>query len=197
PHRRDTAGERCGQEGPRRQPDVDVEVSRLAVDEEVVERLQAAALVGPARDCPARQDESYPRVSLPRPEIALVNDGEPHVPSLLPELPHSLSGCLHPPRLAIIMPAPTLVRSRDFLDPPEAMARCSNRLLGRGVQVKKPRQPPGASPHMRAHPTADFVQPPHIWPGCEIEVVSGRFRSGKGRCGESDRQQRAPGGCRY
>src|SRR5262249_37565538 len=52
-----------------------------AVDEEVVEGLQAPKLVGTARDRAARQDERDPRVSLADREVTLVNDGEPHASS--------------------------------------------------------------------------------------------------------------------
>src|SRR5439155_14377803 len=58
--------------------DVDVEVGGLAVDEEVVEGLQAAELVGAAGDRTARQHQRHARVLLPRREVALVDDGEAH-----------------------------------------------------------------------------------------------------------------------
>src|SRR5207253_3896979 len=72
------AGEGGRQEGAGREADVDVEVGGLAVDEEVVERLQATELVGAAGDRPARQHQRHARVLLPRCEVALVDDGEAH-----------------------------------------------------------------------------------------------------------------------
>ncbi len=48
------------------EPDVDVEVGRLAVDEEVVERLQAAELVRAAGDRAPGQDERDARALLAR-----------------------------------------------------------------------------------------------------------------------------------
>src|SRR5205814_10502612 len=72
------AGEGGRQEGAGREADVDVEVGGLAVDEEVVERLQAAELVGAAGDRPARQHQRHARTLLPRREVALVDDGEAH-----------------------------------------------------------------------------------------------------------------------
>src|SRR5262249_10909908 len=82
--RRDAAGEGRGQERAGGETDVDVEVGGLAVDEEVVERLQTAELVGAAGDRPTGEDKSDARVLPPRREIALVNDGEAHGP-LWPE----------------------------------------------------------------------------------------------------------------
>src|SRR4029450_3922852 len=58
--------------------DVDVEIGRLAVDQEVVQRLQAAQLVRAPRDRPSSQDERNPRVALARCEVALVDDRETH-----------------------------------------------------------------------------------------------------------------------
>src|SRR5207244_7025714 len=57
---RHAAGQGGRQEGAGRESDVDVEVGGLAVDEEVVERLQAAELVGAAADrapCQHRRTE--------------------------------------------------------------------------------------------------------------------------------------------
>src|SRR5439155_9075630 len=71
-------GERGRQESAGREAHVDVEVGGLAVDEEVVERLQAAELVSAAGDRPARQHQRHARILLPRREIALVDDGEAH-----------------------------------------------------------------------------------------------------------------------
>src|SRR5207302_7698103 len=60
--RGDAAGERGREECASRQADVDVEVGRLPVDEEVVERLEAAELVRAARDGPTREDEGNARI---------------------------------------------------------------------------------------------------------------------------------------
>src|SRR5262249_3931559 len=69
---------RRGEEGAGGQADVDVEVGRLAIDEEVVEGLQAAELVGAARDRAPRQDERNARVALAGCEVTLVDDRETH-----------------------------------------------------------------------------------------------------------------------
>src|SRR5204862_1685946 len=57
-------GERCREEGAGRKPDVDIEVGRLAVDEDIIERLQAAQLVGAAGDRTDSQHERDARVLL-------------------------------------------------------------------------------------------------------------------------------------
>src|SRR5205823_1852599 len=72
------AGERRRQERARRQSDVDVEVGRLPVHQEVVEGLQTAELVRAAGDGAPGQDQRYARVSLARGQVALMDDRQPH-----------------------------------------------------------------------------------------------------------------------
>src|SRR5262249_12247738 len=76
--RRDAPGERRSQEGAGGEADIDVEVGRLAIDQEVVEGLEAAQLLGSARDRPAREHEGDARIALPRCQVTLVDDREAH-----------------------------------------------------------------------------------------------------------------------
>jgi hypothetical protein len=76
--------ERCAEHGARAEPHVDVEIGDLSVDEEIVERLQAAELEGAAGERAARQHERHFRVLLANREIALLNDGDAHGSSNLP-----------------------------------------------------------------------------------------------------------------
>src|SRR5579885_2761067 len=76
--RGDAARQRRGEEGPGGKADVDVEVGGLAVDEEIVERLEAPELVGAPRDRPAGEDHRDARVALADREVALVDDRAGH-----------------------------------------------------------------------------------------------------------------------
>ncbi len=77
--RRDAARERRGQECTSGKADVDVEVGRLPIHEEVVEGLQPAELEAAAADGSSCKHERDARIALPNGEVALLDDRYAHV----------------------------------------------------------------------------------------------------------------------
>ncbi len=102
--RRDAAGERRGEEGAGREADVDVEVGGLAVDQEVVEGLQAAELEGAAGDGAAGQHQRDARVALAGGEVALLNDRDAHIPLPGGPLASRVGRSRHRPRATESLP---------------------------------------------------------------------------------------------
>ena len=79
----DPGGERRAEDRARREADVEIEVGDLAVDQEVVERLEAAHLERPAGDRAAGEHERHGRIGYRARAIALADESQSHRASLL------------------------------------------------------------------------------------------------------------------
>ena len=74
----DAAGEGYRQHRARREPDVEIEIGDLPVDEEVVEGLETTDLEGSARNGSARKDQRHLRLPPGAGTVTLANQCQSH-----------------------------------------------------------------------------------------------------------------------